>query len=357
MLFNEDKRIQFPVRFLQEKNVIYVDSQKGEALSYIEKNRKRISHHFGTVGYIFTFLPELIDRLSPEMLHYLLPGQNDNILVDDIYQRVLALAGLNAQTGFLYKQNYYIYFRPIPEGSQKEIERAIDEFVVYLSETEEPESGGILFSKTIAGESDDLIPVPSRLERALISKKVGLPDLFDDTRFSIRREEESLDSRAQAIIDAWEKIESEFGVTLQDVEILLGYRVKLSRMNISLAGQITLPDYDNKEVKMDDLTKAVYFYYLKNPKGARLKELREHEREIRKYYLGITGRDNMLEICRSVHNFLDPYGNNLNVCMSRIKKAFKNIVGERVAKFYYVDGAYGEPRTIALDRDYVIWDH
>lgn len=335
MLFNDHKRIKFPVPFLKNKNVIYIDSLRGESHSYIEKNQKKIFYHFGSIGYTFTFLPELMDRLSPEMLHYLLPGQNDIILVDDIYQRIQDLAGLSAKAGFLYKQNYVIYFKPIPEGSPKDVETAIDEFVVYLSESEKPESDGIMFSKT----------------------GPGLSDVFGEIRFSMSREEESLDSRAQAIINAWEKIEREFGITLQDVEILLGYRVKLSRINISIAGKITLPDYEGKEVKMDDLTKAVYFYYLKNPEGARLKELHEHEREIRKYYLGITGRDNMLEIRRSVHNFLDPYGNNLNVCISRIKKAFKDVVGERVAKFYYVDGAYGEPRTISLDRDYVIWEH
>ena len=37
--------------------------------------------------------------------------------------------------------------------------------------------------------------------------------------------------------------------------------------------------------------------------------------------------------------------------------AFRDVVGDRIARFYYVDGRYGEPRKIALDRDLVIWDH
>lgn len=73
--------------------------------------------------------------------------------------------------------------------------------------------------------------------------------------------------------------------------------------------------------------------------------------------MGITGRDNIDDIRKSIHNLLDPYKNDLNVSISRIKKAFKDIVGDRIAKFYYVEGNYGGVRKIALDRDYVIWDH
>ena len=43
--------------------------------------------------------------------------------------------------------------------------------------------------------------------------------------------------------------------------------------------------------------------------------------------------------------------------MSRIKKAFKDIVDDRIAQFYYIKGQAGEPRKIAIDRDLVIWEH
>ena len=108
---------------------------------------------------------------------------------------------------------------------------------------------------------------------------------------------------------------------------------------------------------MDDLTKAIYYYYLRHPEGATLKELHEHQDEILKYYSGITGRDDMDGIRKSIENLLDPYANNLNVSMSRIKKAFRDVVGDRVARFYYIEGRSGEPRKILLDRDLVIWEH
>ncbi len=139
--------------------------------------------------------------------------------------------------------------------------------------------------------------------------------------------------------------------------MILGYTVKLSRLNITVEGRIILTDFGGREVKVNDLTKAVYFFYLKHPEGAAIKELPEYEEEILKYYMRVTGRDDVDEIRRSVHNNLDPFGNNINVCLSRIKKAFKDIVSDRVAQFYYVDGSYGQRRFVRLDRDLVIWEH
>ena len=108
---------------------------------------------------------------------------------------------------------------------------------------------------------------------------------------------------------------------------------------------------------MDDLTKALYFYYLKHINGARLRDMHEHEDEVLHIYSGITGRDDVEGIRNSVRNLLDPFGNSLNVSTSRIKKAFKDIVGDRIARFYYIYGPSGGIRKIELDRDLVIWEH
>ena len=169
--------------------------------------------------------------------------------------------------------------------------------------------------------------------------------------------EEMPDPRVQAILAAWEAIERKFGITIEDLQVLLGYKVKLSRLSITTAGNLYLTDFDNREVKMDDLTKALYFFYLRHPEGARLKELQEHEEEIRRIYSGLTGRDDPQQIRESVHNLLNPNGNALNVSLSRIKRAFKNVVDDRVACFYYISGSSGSTRKIPLDRDLVIWEH
>ena len=176
---------------------------------------------------------------------------------------------------------------------------------------------------------------------------------FDDLK--PEPEDEPLEPRIEEILEEWHRIEDKYGISIEELEALLAYKVPLSALNITPAGKITLRDFGGIEVKMDTLTKAVYFFFLKHPKGAYLKELQDHEEEILEYYLRITGRDNMDEIRKSVHNMLDPYGNALNVSISRIKKAFKDILEDRIARYYYVTGKYGRIRKVVLDRDLVNW--
>lgn len=336
MQSNDNIRIKVPVPFLKDKTVIYVNSQSGESKDFLKEihHDDYLTIELGIKGYTFTYLPNLISQLSPDIIHFMFPGQKETLSIEDVYQRIRDLTGLKNQSGFLYKQNGVDYFWALSYDSREEFRVSIYQFIDFI-----PDVYGPMFSKSIRFHKE--LPERSRIRAKIVPLN----------------KEEPLDPRAQAIIDAWEKIEREFGVTLEDVELLLGYKVKLSRLHITTAGNIILTDYEGKEVKMNDLSKAVYFYYLRHPEGASLKELQDHEEEILKYYMGITGRDNIDDIRKSIHNLLDPYKNDLNVSISRIKKAFKDIVGDRIAKFYYVEGNYGGVRKIALDRDYVIWDH
>jgi len=363
MQYNEDKRIKIIVPFLQDKTVLYVDSRIGTSHFYIEDYWDDILFKLDGVGYTFLFLPDLCSQLSPELLHYMFPGNKDILLVEDMYQRIQDLAGLNDKTGFLYKLGGKTYFRVIPESPNDEIEAAIEDFVDFLGEQQEEERDSIRFSITKKEEDSGL---RFSKKSADIDFSRHLPELNEapsipysgDIRFRISGTEESLDPKVQRIIEAWEKIEREFGITIDDLDIILGYRVKLSRLNITTAGKIILTDlHGGEEVKMDDLTKALYFFYLRHPEGVALKELQTYEKEILHHYMTITGRDDPKVIKKSIDTLLNPFSNNLNVSISRIKKAFKDVVGDRIAKFYYVDGRYAEPRKVAIDRDLVIWDH
>lgn len=356
----EDTQINTPIPFLKEDTVLYVGGQDSLLCSYLGKHWNDNQFILNWSGYSLVLLPGLLSEISQEMLHYMLPGQQIEISYDSIYGRIQDLAGLDGKTGFLYKRDGHTLFRKIPDGSLSEIEAAVDLFIKSFV----PE----LFEAHLEEEEDAIrYSLPSSDERNVPSTGYcrNLFDFDEDEiappgkagiQFSKKTEDLPLDLRTQAIIDAWEKLEAEYGVTIEEIEVLLGYRVKLSRINITPSGQILMTDYDNREVKMDDLTKSVYFFYLRHPEGATLKELHEHEPEIRSIYMSITGRDNVQEIRKSVNNLLDPYGNGLNVSMSRIKKAFKDVVGDRIAQHYYIDGRYGETRTVRLDRDLIIWN-
>ena len=42
--------------------------------------------------------------------------------------------------------------------------------------------------------------------------------------------------------------------------------------------------------------------------------------------------------------------------VSKARKAFRDIVDERIARFYFIDGEKGAAKRIALDRSLVIWE-
>ena len=353
MQYNEDKRIDLSVPFLKDKTVLYLENQDGEAHGFIEDSLEELRERLRGIGYTLLFLPELAKRLEPTVVNYLFPGELNSLSVSDMYRRVRELAGIGGEGGFLYRLDGDTWFREIQEATPEEVRAKTEALLDILSEPK-----GMLPARVSCAEVDEVMQEPISFEQCKIERprrllKSKAPQAAGDVSL-----EQDLDEETLRIIRAWEWMEREFGITIEDLDIILGYRIKLSRLNISTSGKIVLPDWqDSPEVKMDDLTKALYFFYLRHPEGVALKEVQTYKDEFLKYYLMITGRDDKSVIDRTVGKFLDPFENNLNVSISRIKRAFKLIVGDRIARHYYVDGRYGEPRTIALDRDLVIWEH
>lgn len=163
------------------------------------------------------------------------------------------------------------------------------------------------------------------------------------------------DEQAKAILAEIERLQRKYGITIEDLEAVIAFRVKLSRLRITEKKAIVLEDFDHKEVKMDTLTKAVFLLYLKHPEGIRYKELSDYQQELEEIYSSITGREDLDSIRKSVSDLCDPLNNSINEKVSKVKKAFKDVVNEHTAKFYYIDGKKGTAKRIALDRSLVLW--
>ena len=166
-----------------------------------------------------------------------------------------------------------------------------------------------------------------------------------------------LDPKTKALLDEIEAIKVKYGITIEELEAVLSYRVKLSHLRITRHKEIILDDFDHREVKMDALTKSIFLLYLKHPEGIRYKELCDHRSELEEIYLSISGRSDMDSIRKSIDDLTDPItSNSINEKVSRAKKAFRNVVDVRIARFYYIDGRQGAAKRIALDRSLVIWE-
>lgn len=200
-------------------------------------------------------------------------------------------------------------------------------------------------------------------DSSTISVLKNLP-LFRSSRRRREKEEEEespvadleLDNKAKAILAEIDYLQEKYGITIRELEALLFYRVKLSRLHITTKKELLLEDFDQKEVRMDTLTKAVFLLYLRHPEGIRYKALSDHQRELEEIYSSITGREDLGSIRKSVADLCDPLNNSINEKVSKVKKAFRDTVDDHIAKFYYIDGDRGTAKRIALDRRYVIWD-
>ena len=128
---------------------------------------------------------------------------------------------------------------------------------------------------------------------------------------------------------------------------------QLSRLHITDDYRIFLPDYRNMEIKMNPLSKTVYFLFLCNPWGISLNSLSYYHCELTEIYRLVSGRSNLDDMAESIRRLADPSDNSIYEKCSRIKRAFLQDLSDDIAKNYYVFGEINEPKRISLSRSLV----
>lgn len=136
----------------------------------------------------------------------------------------------------------------------------------------------------------------------------------------------------------------------------LKHQIKFSRITITKDCTVLLTDYDNKEVKMEPIVKAVYLLFLNHPEGIAFKHLPDYRKELADIYqkikpLGMTER-----AMRSIEDVTNPLLNSINEKCSRVRAAFVTEVDPSLADQYYIVGKSGEAKKITIPRDLVIWE-
>lgn len=133
-------------------------------------------------------------------------------------------------------------------------------------------------------------------------------------------------------------------------------KAQLSRLVISKDYRILLPDYNDIEVKMEPLVKAVFFLFLKHPKGIVFKELADYREELLGIYKELKPMGLNKRTIQSIEDVTNPILNSINEKCARIRSAFIREFDESLAKNYFVTGERGDPKKISLPRDLVIWE-
>lgn len=166
-------------------------------------------------------------------------------------------------------------------------------------------------------------------------------------------------SKAEKLMDeVRERIEKlrRIGIRYDQLLALIDEKPVLSRLVITKDFRILLPDYNNKEIKMSPLPKAVFLLFLKHPEGIVFKQLHDYYSELMEIYKQLTNRVVEIGIRKSIRDLTDPTKNSINEKCSRIREAFLKEFDDRFAHHYYITGQYGEPKKIILPRELVEWE-
>ena len=362
---NNDRIIKARIPFLLGKVVLLLDNPfepiRVNGPYFWDEVKERLS----CIGYKFVILPELLSDINPVVAAYLFPGfeiPDANAL----YSQILDIAGIANRSGFIYKKGRRTYFKDL-SAPGIEPGLALDNLISFLAlepksmaelPLEKPKKA--MVKKVNKAEKSG--PLLSILWNKVEEAALKVYDEASESE-SIQKSEDELDDRTMEILSDVRQLLKAHNLTLEELRLIIGYKVQLSHMDITHSGKIFLRDFKDKEtgqpieIKMDALTKMVYFFYLRHPEGIRIKDVDGHIDELMHIYMGITGRDDKDAIRASILGHVGPYSNSINVSMSRIRAAFKNKVDKDVAKFYWIEGTGGERYRVAIDRDYVRWEY
>ena len=115
-------------------------------------------------------------------------------------------------------------------------------------------------------------------------------------------------------------------------------RAKLSKLLITKDYRFILVDYQNREVELQPVHKAVYLLFLAHPEGIEFKRLADYREELTRYYMATAKLMDREKIMEGVDHLVNPLDNAINEKCSRIKKVFLDMMDEYTASYYIISG-------------------
>ena len=171
-------------------------------------------------------------------------------------------------------------------------------------------------------------------------------------------EEQSLKETAEILRDlrmTVQRLRLE-GVSLMAIHEFIDKQEPLSRMIITPDYRIFLPDYNNMEIEMGALPKAIYFLYLRYPEGIIYKHMPDYFSELLNIYKQLRPNTDEARLNLTITKVVNPLGNALNENIARIRKAFVEKFDEHLANNYIISGERGSEYSVPLDRDLITWE-
>ncbi|SNB23935.1 conserved hypothetical protein [Flavobacterium psychrophilum] len=103
--------------------------------------------------------------------------------------------------------------------------------------------------------------------------------------------------------------------------------------------RILLPNFNNIEIQLSHLTKAVYMLFYNNPQGINIKKLYQYKQQIISLYAGISNQLDYDKMLQSIDDLIKPDSKAIYTHISRIKSAFYKQMDYKFADKFIVTSA------------------
>jgi hypothetical protein len=340
---------------LGPKELVYVASEEDKELNDLFEAKPEVFEGWGQMmGFRIIYLPLLMKRLQEKrVLQYRAPYLSDTEVKSALVGNDFLLRFLDNPADRGKIRHGFIRTENIHRGNDGK-DKAINRFYPLSSKSGEPIADQLhRISKQIAAEDS---------QKKLIGRSyddwgdgVDVSDSPADSKFNSQQDGEDINDLMEEIRERIIKLRQR-GIAEYLLEQLIHPDNRLSRMVITKDYRILLPDYNDMEIKMEPLVKAVYLLFLKHPEGIAFKCLSDYREELARVYTELRPAGLTDKALQSIEDVTNPLLNSINEKCARIRGAFVGQFDDYMARNYYIDGQRGEAKKIALPRNLVVWE-
>ena len=334
------------------RDIVYVENEYCESINRFFMTHKGLRlYHMYRFIYLPTLCKELEESENNELVHYLYPNikkQPKLESLDSTYPIQFLCYPEDAKKithGMMFLQKSHPIGCCIPfftgdyfhleEGTDEEILKQLDDIVHQVHNLYG--HGGLYYTV----KKPDLPEGKTKKYADELFSWVVYDDNIALVTEEIRRKIQSL--KAQ-------------GIAQKLLIKIMPEEPSLSRLIITKDFRIILPDYQDMEIKMEPLNKAVFLLFLKHPEGIIFKHLTDYRKELIEIYKQLKPSGITERALHSIEDVTNPTLNSINEKCARIRGAFISKFDEELAKNYFITGQRGEAKRILLPRDMVMWE-
>lgn len=349
--------VKAPIPFLFRDDDVWVVCGKGVGLrgETVGKIRSGLSWK----GYDIQYYDKVFGGITKEALEYNFPDLDvdiEQLSASNFVQAIRDGLGLEIPELSITFIRYVGKSEPSPfetdpqdcfsvfDASAPNAHEFMTKALAYIQSLEDISDSGVRFSVKRRGDDDGLLFRRGN-EGILEDNAPPTPDeVFDMEMMKVA--DETYAGLRHLIIN---------GYSIDVIEGWLNKLSKRSRVVITDRFQILLPDYQNKEVVMNHLPKALFLFFLKHDRGYAIYQMQDQKRELMDIYQKLTNSNDLETIEQRIDSLVDPNGISFVEKCSLIRKAFNGKVPNRFVDDYYIQGPQGDAKRIKLDRSLVEW--